>query len=809
MKIIFRCLIAVLLTCGYVSAFAQTNFSALQGKIFTNGGPADSATVVLLNYPDSSVVKSTISSKAGAFYFDRLSGGKYLIFITKLNYNKSYSGPYELVSGKSMDVGFIQINGSSAQLGGVTIAGKKDFVEVKSDRVVLNVDQNVMSAGASLLDVLSTSPGVKVVNDEVLYHGGQKALIAINGKPVLLSGEELINFLKNYQSSSISRIELIDNPGAKYNAGGSAGGMINIILKKSKDMGSNVSITESAGYGDKYKFNTGVNYTLRTKKLNLFASYNYVNNSITHTINTNRFISNNGQLDNFDLNYNADVKASNNAFNLGADYQLTSQQTIGFLINGFDNVANIDKRNTTRISTNGLLDSSINTVSKIDRNIHNMNYNLNYKVSLDKASKSVLSANADYSDYHRISGESLRNDFFNASVQNENTPVFYFDNSPSHITIKSANIDFSQALSKSSQLDMGVKSSQANSDNQIDFAQLMNGNYVLVPALTDHFIYNERIDAGYIQFNSKFNKTSFTLSLRGEHTHFTAESVNPSRHADSSYFSLFPNAEINQQLDKNNLLTLSYSRNIDRPNYQDLNPFVSYVDEFYSSTGNPFLRPDFVNTYRVSDLFLDKYRGSLSVIVTDNFFYNVFKQNDTTKAYITTKANLGTHYQYVAEFAAPIDITPWWHIDANFTAFIEHYTYKIDSAASKSTSGITLDMTQNFKLTPKLSFQVTGEYLSPSYYAISQYNHLFWLNAGLTYSILNKKGSIKLVASDIFNTFYNQYQTNFANLNIASKDQVGSRFIVATFTYRFGSSSAKGRSKTTDEQKRLGGGGNE
>jgi iron complex outermembrane recepter protein len=503
------------------------------------------------------------------------------------------------------------------------------------------------------------------------------------------------------------------------------------------------------------------------------------------------------------------VKASNNTFNLGADYQLTPLQTIGFLINGFDNVANIDKRNTTHISTNGVLDSSINTASKINRDIHDMNYDLNYKVSFDKASKSVLSANADYSDYHRISGESLRNDFFNASGQYKNDPIFYLDNSPSQITIKSANVDFSQAISKNSRLDAGVKSSQVNSDNQINFDQLINGIYADIPSLTDHFVYKERIDAGYVQFNSKFGKTSFTLSLRGEYTHFAAESINPSRHADSSYFSLFPNAEINQQLDKNNLLTLSYSRSIDRPNYQDLNPFVSYVDEFYSSTGNPFLRPDFVNTYRVSDLFLDKYRGSLSVIVTDNFFSTIFEQNDVTKAYVTTKVNIGTHYEYIAEFEAPFDIAPWWHIDAGFTAFTEHYAYKIDSAGGKSTSGITLDMTQNFKLTPKLNFQVIGRYESPSYYVISQYNHLFWLNAGFTYSILNKKGSIKLAASDIFNTLYNQYQTNFANLNIASKDKVGSRFIVATFTYRFGSSSAKGRSKTTDEQKRLVGSSNE
>jgi len=804
MRILSGSFFAVLFMCACSVSYAQTSSSALVGKVYSDKGLVDEATVVLLNYSDSSVVKSTISNKSGIFLFSNINKGKYLVFITKLNFIKSYSGPYEVAEGKSRDIGFISIKQSPTQLGEVVIAGRKDFVEVKKDKSVLNVEQNIMASGASLYDILSTSPGVKIVNDEVLYHGGQKALIAINDKPVLLSGEELTNFLKNYQGSSISQIELIDNAGAKYGSTGS-GGMINVILKEKKSRGANVSFTESAAYGDKYKFNSGINYNLRTEKLNLFASYNYSNSSIPHTIKTNRFVNNSFGWNYFSLNYDADVKTRNHNFSVGADYELTSRQTIGFLVNGFYNKANIDKRNTTFISTNGSRDSSIKSLSIIDRNLNNVNYNLNYKIDLDKAGKSVLSADADYTDYRRKSQENLRNDFFNATGQNENDPIFYRDNSPSHITIKSANIDFSQALSKNTRLNLGAKSSRVNNDNQIDFDTLKNGHYVVDSARSDHFVYTERIDAAYLELESKLgSNTNLTMSVRGEHTHFTAESVNPARHADSSYFNLFPNVQLSHQIDKSNLLTLSYSRTIGRPNYQDLNPFVSYVDQFYSSTGNPFLRPDFINTYRISDFIADKYRVSLSTIITNNYYQIIFDQKATGQ-YFTTKANLGTRYQYMIEFNLPFDLTSWWHVDAQLDASHERYSYKNYAVPDKTTNNFNINVTQNFKLTSKLSAQLINEYQSPTYYVISQYQYLAWTNVGLRYSILKDKGAIRLAVSDVFNSYFNKYTTTFNGMNIFSRDKIGSRFVTATFTYHFGTTPARTKIKTTEEQKRLNG----
>jgi iron complex outermembrane receptor protein len=294
------------------------------------------------------------------------------------------------------------------------------------------------------------------------------------------------------------------------------------------------------------------------------------------------------------------------------------------LINGYNINSTINKRSTTNIATNGQPDSSINTMSTINRDIYNLNYNLNYKIGFDKAGKSVLSADLDYSDYHRSSNENLQNDFFNSAGQTDSEPVFYHDNSPSHIKVRSENIDFSQVLSKSTNMEAGIKNSQVNSDNMINFEQKTDSGYVTVPNLTDHFIYNEQINSAYLKFDTKFDKTDMSFSLRAENTHTSTRSVNPERISDSSYFNVFPDIQLMQELDKNNKLTLFYSRNINRPNYQDLNPFVGYVDKFYYSTGNPFLKPAYVNTYQVSDIYLNRYIDSFSIVVNYYYFYTIF-----------------------------------------------------------------------------------------------------------------------------------------------------------------------------------------
>jgi iron complex outermembrane receptor protein len=810
MKILFGCLVSAFLVSAYSYSCAQAaGSSSAKGKVLTqNNTPADAATVTLLTFPDSAIVKATICGKAGNFEFTGIKPGNYLFLIHKIGYARLYTGQFKLAAGKNTDLGVITIFPLTTELKEVAITDKRDYIEVKPDKTVLNVDRSILAAGNSAFDILNTAPGVRIVDNQILLKGGQKALIAIDGKSLgYMNDEQLAEILKSYQSSMISQVELIENPSAKYDAAG-GGGVINIILKKDKSLGFNGSITENAAAGQDYKLNTAINLNYRAKKINFFGSYSFSDNKTIRALDIDRLVDGTA----LDVNYNSTTAIKNNNFNFGTDYTIATKQTIGVDINGFHSQAGIDKANTTNIINSGQPDTNIITRSHIDRAIININYNLDYHGTFGKGDKTALSANVDYSTYNRHSNELLEDKYYDASGPQPYADSLIMDYSPSSINVRSEKIDFSQALSKTGTLSAGVKNSQVNSDNTIDFEEkgVSDSAYTINSGLTDHFVYNERINAAYVAYNDKFGNSTIALGMRGEQTKSMGISYHPDHTVTSSYFDLLPNLQLTQQLDADNQLTLNYNRRVNRPNYQELNPFVAYIDQYSYSTGNPFLKPEYYNNYTISDLYKDKYKVSLVVQITKDFFVPIFQQNDSTKVFTTTTSNIATRYEYGAEFQLPLDITQWWKINLYLNPEYERYVYGLDSA-TKTTWDVEVQADQNFTIAKTLKAEVYSSWESPTFYGIKQYKPQYVVNAGISKSILNSNGSIKLAVSDVFNTLSDRYTSNYLNLDLSGREKPGTRFFTATFAYRFGKKSVKVKHEdnTTTEQKRLGGSTNE
>jgi iron complex outermembrane receptor protein len=807
MKFLVRFLLTGVIVILYSFSNAQSGY-IIKGKVLLNNSLfAEGATVTLLKPSDSSILKTTACNKAGDFEFNEIKAGTYIISIRKIGYQKSYTKPYEVTD--NVTINNITLTPETSNLNEVVVTGKRSYIEVTPNKTILNVDKSVLDAGNSVFDILGTAPGVRVLQNGIYIKGGQKALVAVDGKPIgQLDDEQLADLLKSYQSSMISQIEIITNPPAKYDAAG--GGVINIILKKSKDYGFKANITESAAGGQDYKFNTGINLNYRTEDLNFFGSYNFADSKLPRVLDVDRTI---GQTA-LDENYESISYLKNNGFNGGVDYSITPKQTIGVLVFGYDNHLGIDKGNVTNILNYNSLDSDITTKSHINRSIANLNYNFNYRGSFGKDDKTTLSADFDYSTYTRYSSELLENQFFDVDGTSYRSPLFYMDNSPSQINVRSEKIDFTQALSSTGILSAGLKNNQVNSNNNIAFGQLSDSTSVFEPvaSLTDHFIYNERINAAYLGYSDKYNKTSLSLDFRGEQTNSFAESLNPNKTSLRSYFDLFPSLEVTQPVDKDNTLIFDYNRRITRPNYQDLNPFVSYIDQYSYSTGNTLLKPEYYTTYQVADLFKDKYKVDLNVIIVDDFFTRVYQQNNITKVFTTTTSNIATRYEYNADFTVPVDITKWWNANIYLSESYQHYDYFAGNVGNKSTTDFDANILQTFALTNTIKAEVYTEWESPTYFGINHYASEFQSRAGISKSILNNNGSIKLAISDIFNSEDYRYNSQYTNLNLTGFEKSGSRFVTATFTYRFGKQSvktAKHNSGNIDEQKRLGGSSNE
>jgi outer membrane receptor protein involved in Fe transport len=260
--------------------------------------------------------------------------------------------------------------------------------------------------------------------------------------------------------------------------------------------------------------------------------------------------------------------------------------------------------------------------------------------------------------------------------------------------------------------------------------------------------------------------------------------------------------------DKDNQLTAFYSRNINRPNYQDLNPFVGYVDQFFYSTGNPFLKPFYINTIQVSDLYLHKYKITLNASVTNNYFSTIFSQDDVTKVYTTVKENIATRYRYSIQLGIPFEFIRWWNLNLDLTGLHDQYNYFAADQPNRGSLALEATLSQDFTITKKLSAQLETIYQSPTYFVINSYREDYFVNAGLRYAIA-KNASLSLTASDIFNTDVDKIHSDYRNLDITQRDKRPTRFIGFTFSYHFGTSSLKNRNNTTDEQKRLGGSSNE
>ncbi|WP_461451048.1 outer membrane beta-barrel protein [Mucilaginibacter sp.] len=808
MKLLTRFLLTGVIVILYTFSSAQNGYF-IKGKVLLSSSLlAEGATVTIFNSSDSTIIKSIACDKLGNFGFSGIKRGSYIFSAKKIGYRKFYSNPYLVNSNITIkDITLVpEIN----TLNEVSVTGKRNYIEVQPNKTVLNVDRSVLAAGNSVFDILATAPGVRIIQNGIYIRGGQKALIAINGKSIgQLNDEQLADLLKSYQSSMISQIEIITNPPARYDAAG--GGVINIILKKSKDYGFKANITESAAGGQDYKFNTGINLNYRTKDFNFFGSYNFAYSKTPRVLDIDRTI----DTSKLNENYKSTSFLKNNGFNGGIDYNITPKQTIGGLVFGYDNLLGIDKGNITNILNNSVLDSNIITKSHINRSIANLNYNFNYRGSFGKNDKTTLGTDFDYSTYRRYSSELLDNDFLNVDGSTYRDPLFYMDNSPSQINVRSEKIDFTQALSATGSLSVGMKNNQVNSNNNIEFGQRSDATltFTPVPSLTDHFIYNERINAAYLGYSDKYNKTNVSVSFRGEQTNSYAESLNPNKTILRSYFDLFPNLEITQPANKDNILIFDYNRRIVRPNYQDLNPFVSYIDQYSYSTGNTLLKPEYYTTFQVTDMFKDKYKLDLSVAIVNNFFARIYEQNDTTKVFLTTMANIATRYEYNAEFTMPVNITKWWNADIYLLASYQQFDYFDHNVGNISTTDFEMRILQSFTLSPTVKAELYTDWESPTYYGINHYSSAFQSRAGVSKVILNGNGSIKLAVSDIFNSEDYRYTSQYTNLNLTGFEKTGSRFVTATFTYKFGKqsvkTSVKHNSGDSDEQKRLGGSNNE
>ncbi len=789
--------IALILTAifSYGKSFAQVTPKAnITGTIIDeNKKPADYVTVVLYAAADSSVVKTAFTDPTGIFSFSVNTKGNYFYKASSMGYAAIKSKTLTMGDDQKIDFGTAQLVSTSQNLKEVTVAATVPLIERKMDRTVMNVSNSSTAVGSTALELLQKAPGVNVdQNDNISMQGKQGVMIQIDGKQTYMSNADVATLLKSMQSSEIETIELITNPSAKYDAAGNSG-IINIKTKKNKGGGTNGSVNAAFGRGKRFRESAGGNINHRTKSVNLFGNYSYYNNTRVTDLTIDRIANASvgdryfSQLSTFER------KNDGHNYKAGADFFLNKNNTLGVLITGYTGISNEGSVNKTNIGASFTQrDSSVLANNIIRNKYSNISYNLNYKSVLDTAGQEIT-IDLDYGRYKGNDDADYVSDYFFNNGGLIRPTVITRNITPSLINIKAFKVDYALPLKKQMKLEAGLKSSWVTTDNNLIAERFVNNNWQNNQLLSNQFIYDENVNAAYVNFNKQFKTTSVQLGLRAEQTNSKGNSITTNKVIDRRYLNFFPSVFINQVLDKNNDINLSYSRRIDRPSYDALNPFVYFLDQYTYNQGNPFLNPQYTNNFEFTYLLKKKYSVTLNYSRTTDVITEVLLPDNEKQALYQTNENIATQNAYSLVLNAPVKFVKWWNSNNSLNIF--HIGFKAPDLAgqkldNKSTS-FQFKSQHTFNIQPGLSAELMFRYDSPVTFGVMEIGTRYGFDAGFSKSLFNKKASLKLAATDIFNTQINRIKSAFPGLSYSLYGNNDRQYVSLSFTYRFGKNEIK------------------
>lgn len=805
-KTYFTFLLSLLFTSTQL--FGQSS-GQIKGQVtLEDGEPAAFATVMLMNVADTTMVKANSTAENGQYELLAAPSGDYFVQVSYVGFDNLNSEAFSYTEGQEHIVPSISMATTSQQLEEVVVKGTRPIVEVHPDKTVFNVEGSVNATGNTALELLRKSPGVVVTNnDEIILAGKNGVQIYIDGKPSPLSADDLANYLKTMQSSEIDNIEIITNPSAKYDAEGNAG-IINIRLKKDKSLGTNGSVNAGFRYGLRPKYEGSLSLNNRTRNVNVFGSYGYFNGEFENSFDIYR----EQGTESFDQTNLMVSSDETHNFKFGTDFFVSDKSTIGVLVSGNVN----DNTNTGKSVTNiaplgsGEFDQILDASNDQTGERNSLNFNLNYAYRGDN--NSTWNFDVDYGRFRNDGTSYQPNTYFTGDHTQIISERIFSAVTPTDINIYTAKFDHERNL-LGGKLGFGAKVSLVETDNTFDFFDIVDGSRILNTDRSNNFVFEENINAGYFSFQRPLGeKVNLMLGLRMENTHSTGtlSSVQQGNDdvVDRNYTDWFPSAGLTFQLDPKNSLRLNYSRRIDRPSYQDLNPFEFKLDELAFQKGNAFLTPQYSNSYSLTHTFNYRLNTSISFTQTNDVFTRITKALDERTSILTFE-NLAKQTNLALTVSYPFSLTKWWSVYSNVTAYRLHNEAVIDGdEIDLNANVLSFYMQNSFSLPKGYKFEISGFYNSPSLWEGNWTTRsIYSVEAGVQKKIMQDRGTLKLTFSDIFFTQRWKGESTFGDLFISGGGQWESQQLRINFSYLFGNKQVKSTRKRKtgleDEQRRI------
>lgn len=766
------------------------------------GKPLTDVSLQLIRTTDTFLTKIAITDSLGEAIFDQVEFSTYIVIANTIGYEIDTSEAFLIDSLHSViQLKTTKLMPVSNQLEEASIVFKKPFIERYMDKLIVNVENSIASAGSSVLDVLARSPGVLVNNgNSIQLRGKSGVLFMFDGKPTPLAGEDLVNYLKTIPAANVDKIEIITQPSARYDAGGNAG-IINIRFKKDKNLGFNGSATMSLGQGVYFKPTLSTNLNYRTKKINVFGSYSFnkPRDFTQFDINRKFFDANQNIIAVFDQkSYIKTPILSNNA-KLGLDVYLNSKTVIGAVVNG--NISEINRDGFTSALTSNaenVLLYTTETENILTQERENVFANLNLKHTFDSTAREIT-VDLDYGFLNSINKQSFLSRYIYESPYMISTDELRTDQKGG-IYIYSAKTDYIHPLKKQAKLEAGFKSSFVRTDNEIAFYTIVPSGEKFDSTRSNHFVYDENINAGYFIFSKELKKVNYQLGLRAEHTTTSGKQITTDQLFSRNYLYFFPSASINYVKSETHQFSWSYSRRIDRPSYQQLNPFRVFVDPYTYVVGDQQLKPVLTHSFDFSYTLMGQYIGAMGYAKSKETITDVFVQDDSTKISYQTPANLQDYDQVYLSFSIPFSLKNWLNSSLLSNIYWNRYSSPF-LGGNLRTENVSYDIYLNnsFVMGKKgWSAELSGMYQAGMVWGLFYIKGLAQISAGVQKVSANKMSVFKLSVTDI--TYMNRIRVvvQYQNQDFFTNRQWDSRVLTFTYVQRFGKTTvAQARKRST------------
>ncbi len=788
--------------CIY-SVSAQTH--TVSGRILdANGEGIPFANVLLLRAADSTLVKGTLASEEGAFSLTEIPRGEYVVQASVIGYQEARSNRFSLTANYTVD-NLILTEGEA--LGEVVVTAAKPLFTQKVDRLVINVESSIVSSGGSALEILERSPGVVVnrQNSSISVVGKDGVVVMINGKTSYVPTSSIVQLLEGMSSDNIESIELITTPPANFDAEGNAG-FINIVLKETVDLGLNGSYSLSAGYGDGAVTNDNINFNYRKNKINLFGSYSFSLDQRSQLFITSRQFEEDNNFIQSRNRTDRDPSQRNHNLRLGMDVQISEKTVMGMLLNGFDNRWSMDAFNRSQDTQNGTPTSFVDIVTdEINQLQH---FGANYNIKHNFTETEFISMDLDYLFYDFNNPTNYVNSFFdgnNVFLNNEELR----SGKMTPITTLVGKLDYNKQMSDTFKFETGVKGTKSDFENDVSVENLVSGEWITDPTLTNKSNLDESILAAYAAADYTIDeKTSVKAGLRYEYTDSKLDTDTQGTVVDREYGLWFPSLFLNRKFGEDLSMNLSYSKRITRPTFNDLAPFVIFLDPNTFISGNASLQPAISNSFKY-DINYKSYFLSFQYTNQDESIASFQETIDEETGRLFFLAdNLDYTRTFSVIAGVPLKIANWWKTQNNFTYVKQSIRAFYNDVPVEQSLGIfSANSTHSFKVTESFSAELSGFYNGPGFFGTARYNEVYGINVGFQKKFSDKWGTLKFSINDILDSVEFVGGTNLPDQNIATRNvfDFNNRTFTLTYSRNFGNSklkSARDRETGSEEERR-------